>query len=118
MELFAIKAGTVQSPASSLSGGNRQKLVLAREMAHRARLLIAEQPTRGVDIGATQQIYEWLIEYRDRGHGVLLVSSDLTEILELSDRIVVMFEGEIVGELSGAQATEESVGWLMGGGRS
>ena len=80
--------------------------------------MIAEQPTRGVDIGATEQIYELLVEYRDRGNAVLLVSTDLNEILALSDRIIVMYEGRIVGELEGPAATEEAVGMLMGGGRT
>ena len=117
LDQFSVKAGSAAESAGTLSGGNRQKLVLAREMAHQARLLIAEQPTRGVDIGATEQIYELLVEYRDQGNAILLVSTDLTEILALSDRIVVMFEGEIVGELPGSSATEEAVGMLMGGGR-
>jgi len=113
---FAVKTHSALESAGTLSGGNRQKLVLARELAHQASLLIAEQPTRGVDIGATEQIYELLVEYRDRGNAILLVSTDLTEILALSDRIVVMFEGELVGELPGPSATEEAVGMLMGGG--
>jgi simple sugar transport system ATP-binding protein len=118
LDEFSVKARSAVETAGTLSGGNRQKLVLAREMAHQARLLIAEQPTRGVDIGATEQIYELLVEYRDRGNAILLVSTDLTEILSLSDRIVVMFEGEIAGELSGVAATEEAVGILMGGGKA
>ena len=118
LDLLAVKYSSTKESAGTLSGGNRQKLVLAREMDHRARLLIAEQPTRGVDIGATEQIYELLVQYRDRGNAILLVSTDLTEILALSDRIVVMFEGEVAGELPGAAATEEAVGMLMGGGRT
>ena len=116
LDEFSVKATSSTDAANQLSGGNRQKLVLAREMAHEARLLIAEQPTRGVDIGATEQIYEILVDYRDGGNAILLVSTDLTEILALSDRIVVMFEGAIVGEVSGDAATEESLGLLMAGG--
>jgi ABC-type uncharacterized transport system ATPase subunit len=116
LDELSVKASSSTESAGQLSGGNRQKLVLAREMAHEARLLIAEQPTRGVDIGATEQIYELLVGYRDRGNAILLVSTDLTEILALSDRIVVMFEGAIVGEVPGEAATEESLGLLMAGG--
>ena len=111
-----VKTSTPLEPARSLSGGNRQKLVIGREMTHAGDLLIAEQPTRGVDIGATEQIYQLLIEYRDRGRGVLLVSTDLTEILALADRILVLYEGRIVGEMPGPEATEEAIGLLMGGG--
>ena len=114
----SVKASSAEVAAGTLSGGNRQKLVLSREMLHSSRLLIAEQPTRGVDIGASERVYNLLIEYRDRGNAVLLLSTDLTEILALSDRILVMFEGQIAGELAGDTATEESVGMLMGGGRA
>ncbi|MEE9473103.1 MAG: ABC transporter ATP-binding protein [Acidimicrobiia bacterium] len=110
-----IKTDSAQRPVSSLSGGNRQKLVMGRELAHGSSLLIAEQPTRGVDIGATEEIYNRLIGYRDRGKAILLVSTDLTEILALSDRIMVMFEGKIVGEIEGSQATEEQLGLWMAG---
>ncbi len=116
LEDYSIKATSVSESTDALSGGNRQKLVLARELAHQAPLLIVNQPTRGVDIGATEKIYELLVEYRDRGNAVLLVSTDLTEILTLADRIVVLFEGRVAGELSGAAATEEALGMLMTGG--
>lgn len=116
LEDHSIKATSVSESARTLSGGNRQKLVLARELAHQAQLLIVNQPTRGVDIGATEQIYELLVEYRDRGNAVLLVSTDLTEILALADRIVVLFEGKVAGEVPGTAATEEALGMLMTGG--
>ena len=116
LEAYSVKARAGSDAAGSLSGGNRQKLVLGREIGHEAPLLIANQPTRGVDIGATEQIYQQLLAYRDRGNGVLLVSTDLTEIMALSDRIVVLFEGRIAGEVTGAAATEESLGLLMTGG--
>ena len=112
----SVKATSIAESAGTLSGGNRQKLVVGRELAHEARLLIADQPTRGVDIGSTEHIYRLLVEYRDRGNAVLLVSTDLTEVLALADRIVVMFEGRIAGELGGETATEESLGMLMTGG--
>lgn len=116
LDRHSVKATSMSEPAAALSGGNRQKLVVGREMAHDARLLIADQPTRGVDIASTEHIYQFLIEYRDRGNAVLLVSTDLTEILALSDRIVVMFEGKVAGEVPGETATEESLGMLMTGG--
>lgn len=113
---FGIKAGSIDSKVQNLSGGNLQKLIAAREFAHDAQFLIAAEPTRGVDIGAMELIHTELIRKRDTGVGVLLVSSELTEILLLSDRIVVMYEGEIVGELSAKEATEEKISLLMSGG--
>ncbi len=113
---FGIKAGSLDSKVQNLSGGNLQKLIAAREFAHDAHFLIAAEPTRGVDIGAMETIHTELIRKRDAGVGVLLVSSELTEILQLSDRIVVMYEGEIAGELSATDATEEKISLLMSGG--
>lgn len=113
---FGIKAGSIDDKVQNLSGGNLQKLIAAREFAHDATFLIAAEPTRGVDIGAMELIHTELIRKRDAGVGVLLVSSELTEILLLSDRIVVMYEGRIVGELSAKEATEEKISLLMSGG--
>ena len=119
LEKLSVKASSLDARAAQLSGGNRQKMVLARELGHQAHLLIAEQPTRGVDINSTEEIYELLVRYRDEGNAILLVSTDLTEILTLADRILVMFEGEIIGEVDGASAAEENLGMLMAGeGRS
>jgi ABC-type uncharacterized transport system ATPase subunit len=101
--------------AHSFSGGNQQKLVLAREMEHDPDLLLVGQPTRGVDIGAIEFIHRRLIAMRDAGKAVLLVSVELDEILSLSDRILVMFDGTITGELSGAEADERRIGLLMAG---
>ena len=99
----------------SLSGGNLQKVVVARELSHRAAALIAEQPTRGVDIGATEFIHAQLLAERDAGRAVLLVSSELGEILALSDRILVMYEGRILAETARAAASEEQLGaWMAG----
>jgi simple sugar transport system ATP-binding protein len=103
-------------PASSLSGGNAQKVVVAREVEIGAKLLIASQPTRGVDIGAIESIEAILEKVKSEGVGVLLVSADLREILSLSDRILVMFEGRITGEMAAGQATEDKLGLLMMGG--
>lgn len=117
IERFAIKVASQTEETAHLSGGNLQKLVIAREFSHQAPLLIAEQPTRGVDVGSIEFVHRQLVEYRDRGHGILLVSADLNEIMSLSDRILVMFEGEIVGELPAREATEEALGLLMAGAR-
>lgn len=117
IERYAVKVAGQSDPASNLSGGNLQKLVLARELSHEAPLLIAEQPTRGVDVGSIEFIHRRLVEYRDKGHAILLVSAELSEIMSLSDRILVMYEGKIVGELPAAEATEETLGLLMAGAR-
>jgi general nucleoside transport system ATP-binding protein len=101
--------------ATSFSGGNQQKLVIARELEHDPDLLLVGQPTRGVDIGAIEFIHRRLVEMRDAGKAVLLVSVELDEILSLSDRILVMFDGRITGELAQAEADERKVGLLMGG---
>ena len=99
IERFGIKIGSETEPVGSLSGGNLQKVVVARELAHEAPLLIAEQPTRGLDIGAIEFIHSLLIEERERGRATLLVSAELTEIMALSDRILVMFEGRILADI-------------------
>ena len=101
--------------AKSFSGGNQQKLVLARELEHDPDLLLVGQPTRGVDIGAIEFIHKRLIEMRDRGKAVLLVSVELDEIRALADRILVMFDGTITGELAAAEADERRIGLLMAG---
>jgi general nucleoside transport system ATP-binding protein len=114
---FDVRGGGPQTPAGALSGGNQQKVVLAREIDRDPRVLIAAQPTRGLDVGAIEFVHRRLIEERDEGRGVLLVSLELEEILSLSDRILVVYEGEIVGEYP-PTATEEELGIAMtGGGR-
>jgi general nucleoside transport system ATP-binding protein len=115
VERFAVKAGDLRDPAGVLSGGSLQRLVVAREFDHASPLLIAEQPTRGLDVGATEFVHKRLISYRDDGHAVVLVSADLNEILALSDRIYVMFEGRVVGELPASEADEHQLGMLMAG---
>ncbi|HSJ27883.1 MAG TPA: ABC transporter ATP-binding protein [Acidimicrobiia bacterium] len=115
VERFGIKTRNVNAPVSTLSGGNLQKLVVARELAYEAPLLIAEQPTRGVDIGAIEFIHRQLLDYRDAGGAVLLVSAELSEILALSTRILVMYEGEVVAELDPAVADEPEIGRFMTG---
>lgn len=118
VERFAIKTGSreLQEQAGNLSGGNLQKLIVARELGQETPLLIAAEPTRGVDIGAMEYIHQALLEKRNGGDGILLVSSELSEILALSDRILVMYKGRIAGELARTEATEEKISVLMAGG--
>jgi general nucleoside transport system ATP-binding protein len=99
----------------SLSGGNLQKVMLARELAGEPALIIASQPTRGLDVGAMEYIHQRLLQERERGAGILLISEELDEIFALSDRIVVLFEGEIMGEAPGATASREQIGLWMSG---
>lgn len=113
---YDVRAASVDSTARSLSGGNQQKLIIAREFSADPLLLVAAQPTRGVDIGAIEFIHRRIIEQRDAGKAVLLVSAELDEIRSLSDRIAVIYEGKIVDIVS-SDATEEELGILMTGGR-
>jgi ABC-type uncharacterized transport system ATPase subunit len=114
---FDVRGGGPQTPASSLSGGNQQKVILAREVSRSPQVLIAAQPTRGLDVGAIEFIHRRLIEQRDAGRGILLVSFELDEILSLSDRILALYEGQIVGEYT-PDVSEEELGIAMtGGGR-
>jgi general nucleoside transport system ATP-binding protein len=114
---FDVRGGGPQTRAGGLSGGNQQKVVLAREIERDPKVLIAAQPTRGLDVGAIEFVHRRLVEERDEGRAILLVSLELEEILSLSDRILVMYEGEIVGEFP-PTATEEELGVAMtGGGR-
>ena len=103
------------TPVRLLSGGNQQKLIVAREITDRAQVVVASQPTRGLDIGATEFVRDRLVEQRNAGKGVLLISADLEEIMALSDRIAVLFGGRIVGVLTRQEATVEQIGLLMGG---
>ena len=110
------RGGGPETPPSSLSGGNQQKVVVAREMSRDPRVLVAAQPTRGVDVGAIEFIHRRLVEERDEGKAILLVSFELDEILSLSDRILVMYEGRIVAEYP-PDVTHEELGMAMTGGR-
>ncbi|MCC7367944.1 MAG: ABC transporter ATP-binding protein [Chloroflexi bacterium] len=112
---FDVRTPSVQARTSTLSGGNQQKAVVARELSAHPRLLIAAQPTRGVDVGATELIHRKIVEARDGGAAVLLVSSELDELLALSDRIAVMYRGRIVASMAAAEATREGLGLLMAG---
>jgi simple sugar transport system ATP-binding protein len=112
---FDVRTPSIQVPVRALSGGNQQKVIIAREFASDPVALIAAQPTRGVDIGAIEFIHRRLIEQRDAGKAVLLISAELDEIRSLSDRIAVMYEGRIM-DIVGPDATEEQLGVLMTGG--
>ncbi len=112
---FEIKTPSHVTPIKNLSGGNIQKLVLARELAQKPRVLIAAQPTRGVDIGATEYIHKRLLEERANGTAVLLISEDLDEIRALSDRVLVMYEGRIIGIVNNDVTTAEEIGLMMTG---
>ncbi|WP_295744501.1 hypothetical protein [uncultured Oscillibacter sp.] len=112
---YDIRCTSVEQEARNLSGGNQQKVILARELEGNPDLLVAVHPTRGLDIGATRFIHDTMIEARDRGCGVLLVSADFDEILEVSDRIVVMFEGQVMGVYSGKNPPIEEISLAMAG---
>jgi simple sugar transport system ATP-binding protein len=112
---FGVRIAGERALAGSLSGGNLQKMVVARELSHEASVLIAEQPTRGVDVGATEFIHGQLLAERDKGRAVLLISAELSEILSLSDRILVMYEGRILADVPRGEADEQSLGMLMAG---
>jgi simple sugar transport system ATP-binding protein len=114
---FDVRGGGPQTLAASLSGGNQQKVVVAREVARNPRVLVAAQPTRGLDVGAIEFVHRRLVEERDENRAILLVSFELEEILSLSDRILVIYEGEVVAEFS-PDVSEEEIGIAMvGGGR-
>ena len=112
---FAVKTPSLETPTANLSGGNIQKLIIARELSGEPEVLIASQPTRGVDIGAAEYIHTVLMDQRAGGIAILLISEDLDEVIGLSDRIAVMFEGRIMGILDQEEATVQRLGLLMAG---
>jgi general nucleoside transport system ATP-binding protein len=112
---FDVRGGDARTLASSLSGGNQQKVCIAREISANPRLLLAHQPTRGLDVGAIEFVHRRLVAERDKGRGILLVSLELDEVRSLADRILVIYEGAIVGEFR-PDASEEELGVAMTGG--
>jgi simple sugar transport system ATP-binding protein len=112
---FDVRTSSVSAPASTLSGGNQQKVIVAREFFHARRLLVLSQPTRGLDVGSIQYIHRQVVDKRDEGVAVLVNSSELDEVLALADRVAVMYRGRIVGVLDRAEATRERLGLLMAG---
>ena len=118
IEEYDIRSG--QGPvtiARSMSGGNQQKAIVAREIDRELPLIVAVQPTRGLDVGAIEYIHKQLVAQRDDGKAVLLVSLELDEVMNLSDRILVMYEGEIVGEFDPKKVTVEELGLYMAGAK-
>ncbi len=112
---FAVKTPSLKTPIKNLSGGNIQKLIMARELSRQPKVLIAAQPTRGVDIGATEYIHQRLLQQREAGTAILLISEDLDEVRSLSDRIAVIYEGQIIGVVERDHATVEQIGLMMAG---
>ena len=110
-----IRCASIEQEARNLSGGNQQKIILAREMENHPELLVAVHPTRGLDIGASQYVHDTMIEARDKGCGILLISADFDEVLKLSDRIMVMFEGQVMGIYSGENPPVEEISLAMAG---
>lgn len=117
MDEFDVRYASTKQSIHDLSGGNAQKLIVAREITQNSPLLIAAEPTRGIDIGAIDYIHGKLLEKREQGDAILLISSELSEILELSDRILVIFEGRIAGEFTRENAESKKIGFLMMGGK-
>ncbi|HBF41731.1 MAG TPA: heme ABC transporter ATP-binding protein, partial [Anaerolineaceae bacterium] len=115
VEDFDIRTPSSLTPVGSLSGGNQQKVIIARELSRPIKLLIASQPTRGLDVGSIEYIHKRIIQKRDEGCAVLLVSPELDEIMELSDRIAVMYRGRIIAIVNAASVSKETLGLLMAG---
>ncbi|MGO9557612.1 MAG: ABC transporter ATP-binding protein [Acidimicrobiales bacterium] len=115
---FAVKTPSLDTPARNLSGGNIQKLIMARELSGRPQALLVAQPTRGIDVGSAQYIHQRLVEQRDAGTAVLIISEDLDEVMSISDRILVMYEGKIIGSADPRSTTREAVGLMMAGVRA
>ena len=115
IEDFNVKTPSQETPVKNLSGGNIQKLILARELSRKPGVVIAAQPTRGLDIAATEYVHYRLMEQRREGTATLLISEDLDEILALSDRIAVIYEGKIMGVVPAAQAEPKELGLMMAG---
>ncbi|WP_038100474.1 sugar ABC transporter ATP-binding protein [Vagococcus lutrae] len=116
VERLTVKTASVEDPASSLSGGNQQKVVLAKWLGIGPKVLILDEPTRGVDVGAKREIYLLINELAERGVAIIMISSDLPEVLSISDRIMVVREGRLIGEVAKAEATQERVMQLATGG--
>jgi simple sugar transport system ATP-binding protein len=117
VKLFDVRTRSIDVYASTLSGGNQQKLILARELETDPRLLVAAQPTRGLDVGAIEFVWRQILEQKGEGRAVLLISAELDEIYALSDRIVTLYEGRITGEFPPDAAPEELGVGMLGGVR-
>jgi ABC-type uncharacterized transport system ATPase subunit len=115
VEQFDVKTPDLDTPVQQLSGGNQQKLLFAREIHRQPLLMIAVHPTQGLDIGATEGVHRLLANLRNSGKSVLLISEDLDEVLQLSDRILVIYNGGIIGEMNREEADRERIGEYMAG---
>lgn len=115
MKDFDIRVGDINGNVGQLSGGNAQKIIIAREFESNPKMLLACQPTRGVDIGSIEFIHKQILNFRNKGNAVLLISSELSEVMSLSDRIIVMYKGKIIGELSPKDVSRSEIGLLMAG---
>ncbi|MDF1513142.1 MAG: ABC transporter ATP-binding protein [Anaerolineae bacterium] len=115
VEEYDVRTPSIMTPARNLSGGNQQKVIVARELSRPVKLTIASQPTRGLDVGSIEYIHRRLVEKRDEGTAVFVVSAELDEVMSLADRIIVMFDGKIMGVVTAEQATKEDLGLMMAG---
>jgi general nucleoside transport system ATP-binding protein len=115
VDAFAVKTPSLETPVHNLSGGNIQKLIMARELSGSPQVLLVAQPTRGIDVGSAQYIHRRLIEQRDAGTAVLIVSEDLDEVMSISDRILVIYEGRVIGSADPGTSTREAIGLMMAG---
>ena len=115
IEEYDVHTPSVLIPAGILSGGNQQKVIVARELSRPVKLTIASQPTRGLDVGSIEYIHRQLVEIRDQGVAVFVVSAELDEVMSLAGRIIVMFDGKIMGVVPADQATKEDLGLMMAG---
>ncbi len=115
VEQFDVRTPSISIPASNLSGGNQQKVIVAREFSREVKLVVASQPTRGLDVGSIEYIHGRIVQARDDGAGILIVSTELDEVMALSDRLLVMFDGKIVAELDPKEVTNADVGLYMAG---
>lgn len=117
VEKFDVRPNNINEKVMSLSGGNQQKVIIAREIANNPDVLIASQPTRGLDVGAIEFIHKYLVDLRNNNKAVLLISFELDEVMDLSDRILVIYDGKIVGEKIPSETDEFEIGRLMAGGK-
>ena len=117
VDKYDVRIPSLTAPLESLSGGNQQKAIIAREIDRDPMLLVAVQPTRGLDVGAIEYIHKQLVNERDEGRAVLMVSLELDEVMNVSDRILVIYEGELVGEFKPEEITVEELGLYMSGSK-
>jgi simple sugar transport system ATP-binding protein len=115
VDQFDVKTPDLDTPTRQLSGGNQQKLLFAREINHNPQLMVAVHPTQGLDVGATDGVHQLLYDLRNDGGSVLLISEDLDEVLQLSDRVLVIYNGKIIGEMNREEADKERIGMWMAG---